>query len=238
MNLSFLRPLYERSGPWVSVYLDASRDTERGPKEFGLRWRAARELVESDSDPATLDALERALTDHPTRPGRYGLAAFATAGEVGLVEALPEPPRKENAAVGPLPHAMPLVTQRGERIGWLRVVVDRTGADLIGATEGGLARTRRVKGSGDYPIRKAQPGGWSQPRYQRAAENTWEHNAKEIAEAVSEMAEATGAEVLVVAGDPHAHCSSSTCPNAGRTGSWRPTSGPGRRARIPNRSTT
>ena len=27
MELSFLRPLYARPGPWASVYLDASRDT-------------------------------------------------------------------------------------------------------------------------------------------------------------------------------------------------------------------
>jgi hypothetical protein len=205
MNISFLRPLYGRRGPWASVYLDASRDTESGGKEFELRWRAAkRRLNAADADEASVDALERALAQYPSQAGDYGLAAFAARGEVGLIDPLPAPPRQEIASFETLPHAMPLVSQRGERIAWLRVVVDRTGADLVGATTGGQPRTARFGGGQGYPIRKANPGGWSQPRYQRSAEVTWERNAAEIAGGVTDLADSVGAEVIVVGGDQHA----------------------------------
>src|SRR6266545_4780911 len=118
--------------------------------------------------------------------------------------ALSAPPDREIAELAPLPHAMPLVAARGEHIPWLRVVVDRTGADITSATEGGLPRTAQVAGGYEYPLRKAKPGGWSQPRYQRAAETTWQRNATEVAEAVTDLADAIGPDVLVVAGDVHA----------------------------------
>jgi len=108
------------------------------------------------------------------------------------------------SGVDRLPHAMPLVELRGEQVSWLRVTVDRTGADLEGATEGGVPRRAGVEGHEHYPIRKAKPGGWSSPRYQRAAEVTWDRNAEEIAQSVVDLAAATGAEVIVVGGDPHA----------------------------------
>lgn len=205
MNLSFLHPLYARPGPWASAYLDASHNTEDAPARVALRWRAAREqLQRQGTDRASLDALERVVLEHPTRPGRYGLAAFAAGGDAPYVQVLAEPPVRQMAVLAPLPHAMPLVVQRGERIGWLRVVVDHTGADIIGATEGGLPRTSHVRGHGEYPLHKTKPGGWSQPRYQRAAETTWQRNAAEVAKAVTALANAVGAEVLVVAGDRHA----------------------------------
>jgi hypothetical protein len=205
MDLSFLRPLYDRPGPWASVYLDASHDTEDAARAVALRWRAAAErLTEQGADRPTVEALEAAVTGQPAGPGRCGLAAFAAGGEVVLLETLAQPPRTSLASVDALPHAMPLVAERGERIAWLRVLVDRTGADLAATAAGGVARTERVSGGNQYPIRKVSPGGWSQARYQREAETTWERNTAEVADAVARLAGQTGAEILVVAGDVHA----------------------------------
>jgi hypothetical protein len=205
MHLSFLRPLYERPGPWASVVLDASHETEDAAKAFDLRWRAVRnELAARGTDEPTLAALENAILTHHPLPGRYGLAAFAARGEVVLIEPIAAAPRDHITAFGPLPHAMPLVAGYGEQVAWLRVVVDRTGADLVGATAGGVPRRGHVTGHNLYPIHKAKPGGWSAPRYQRAAEMTWERNAQEIADSVAELARSMAAEIILVAGDPQA----------------------------------
>ena len=59
MQLSFLRPLYDRPGPWCSVYVDASADTEDAHAALALRWRAlARQLTDQGADEATVAALE------------------------------------------------------------------------------------------------------------------------------------------------------------------------------------
>ncbi|MFC7549922.1 Vms1/Ankzf1 family peptidyl-tRNA hydrolase [Plantactinospora sp. GCM10030261] len=205
MQLSFLRPLYARPGPWASVYLDASRDTEDAAPALDLRWRALREeLDHQGAEPRTLDALDAVIRQHTPRIGDYGLAAFATDGQVVLTDYLTAPPRRDLAAHGPLPHTMPLVAQKGERVPWVRVVVGLTGADVDGVSAGEVARRAHVHGAERYPIHRAQPGGWSQSRYQREAMTSWKRNAGDGAAATADLAERLGAEVVVVAGEPRA----------------------------------
>ncbi|HEX6501032.1 MAG TPA: Vms1/Ankzf1 family peptidyl-tRNA hydrolase [Micromonosporaceae bacterium] len=200
MNLSMLRPLYARPGPWASVYLDASYDTEDAAKARELRWQGLRqELAEAGADERTLAALDAEVATQ-RGVGRYGLALFASDGEVALVESLPDPPARQEAVWSRLPAVRPLLATVGEQVRWVRVLADRTGADLV-AEAGGRPMRAEVEGSEEFPIRKVAPGGWSNPRYQRAAQVSWERNAVEIAEAVRVMADRTGADVVVVAGD-------------------------------------
>jgi hypothetical protein len=201
MDLSYLRPLFTTPGPWASVYLDATRAEENAEHEIELRWRSLRaQLAAAGAGDATLDALQEAVTAGPHRPGQSGLAAFASGTDV-VVEPMAAPPAVEQAAFGPLPHAMPLVAQRGEEIPYVQVLSDRTGADVTGLSAGGVPRKVPVRGGESYPISKVRGGGWSNPRYQNAAEETWKRNAGDVAAAVADLAAAVGAEVIVVGGD-------------------------------------
>lgn len=207
MDLSFLRPLYAHPGPWASAYLDATPDTEDAARAVALRWRGLRQsLAEQGASAGLLAAMDAALDGVPAEPDRRGVALFAAeaAPDDVTVERLPAPPRADLARYGPLPHTMPLVAQRGEEVTWLRVVVDRTGGDLSGYDAGGLRRQETVQGDETYPIRKVKPGGWSQARYQREAETTWQRNTGDVAAAAAELAEAFRPDVLVVAGDVRA----------------------------------
>jgi hypothetical protein len=202
MQLSFLRPLYDRPGPWCSVYLDASRDTHDSRPALDLRWRALKgQLLEQGTDAATVDAVERVVRGHDPMPGDYGVAVFATGGRVVLSEYLTAPPLRDLATWSALPHTMPLVAQRGEQVAWVRVLADRTGADAVAVSAGGVPRRAHVQGRESWQLRRVQPGGWSQSRYQRAAMEAWHHNAGDAAAATVELAEKVGADVVVVAGD-------------------------------------
>jgi len=205
MQLSFLRPLYDRPGPWCSVYLDASADTEDAHPALDLRWRALeRSLAEQGADEASIAALDRVIRGHDPMVGDYGLAVFASHGRVVLSEYLSAPPLRDLAHFGPLPHVMPLLAQRGEQVAWVRVLADRTGADAIAISAGGVPRRAHVVGRETFPLRKPQAGGWSQDIYQKAAMEAWHHNAGDVTAATVELAEKVGAEVVVVAGDVRA----------------------------------
>jgi hypothetical protein len=205
VNLDFLRPLFDRPGSWVSVYLDATRAGDKAGHEVGLRWRGLREVLTGQgADAATLDAVEGAVQNHPTQPGRYGLAVFARDGDVALVETLPDPPPADTAYLGPLPHVLPLLDQRGAEVPYVRVLTDRTGADLDALSAGGVPRHREVAGSATFPLRKVNVGGWSHRRYQQAAEESWKRNAGDVAAAATDLADTVGAEVIVVGGDVRA----------------------------------
>ncbi|PZG16047.1 peptide chain release factor 1 [Micromonospora craterilacus] len=205
MQLSFLRPLYGRPGPWCSVYLDASLDTEDAHPALHLRWRGLQQqLAEQGADEQTIAALDGVIRGHDPMPGDYGLAVFGTRGRVVLSEYLSAPPRRDLAAYAPLPHVMPLLAQRGEQVAWVRVLADRTGADAMSVSAGGVPRRAHIVGRESYQLRRVKPGGWSQSRYQRAAMEAWHHNAGDVTAATVELAERVGAEVVVVAGDVRA----------------------------------
>ncbi|MEU4636765.1 baeRF2 domain-containing protein [Micromonospora chalcea] len=202
MQLSFLRPLYNRPGPWCSVYMDASRDTQDARAQVDLRWRALKgDLLSQGADPVTVEAVEEVVRRHQPMPGDYGIAVFATRGRVVLTEYLSAPPLRDLASWSALPHTMPLVAQRGEQVAWVRVLADRTGADAMAVSAGGVPRRAHVTGGQSRQLRRVQPGGWSQSRYQRAAMEAWHQNAGDAAAATADLAERVGADVVVVAGD-------------------------------------
>ncbi|GIF78355.1 baeRF2 domain-containing protein [Asanoa siamensis] len=206
MDLSYLRPIFAQPGPWASVYLDASRSDESGGREVDLRWRAlADQLAEQGADQPTIDVIGDTIASYPTQEGRYGLAAFARAGRVALVEPMNAPPAADEARYTEIAHAMPLVAFRGEDIPYVRVVVDRAGADLEGLAVATTPRLREVdrevRGREQYPLHKAHIGGEDRMGDNNRVSEIWKRNAGDVAGATAELAEAVGAEVVVVGGD-------------------------------------
>ncbi|GAA2838494.1 Vms1/Ankzf1 family peptidyl-tRNA hydrolase [Nonomuraea rubra] len=192
MRLDFIRPLYERHGPYASVYLGALTGPERAS-----HWRGVRDQLDGQSgqaDKATLDALEdEALS------AAAGRALFATHGDVVLAESLREAPY-ELATWTPLPHVTPLLMRRGENVPHIRVIVDHAGAELT-VFGGGSPRKATVEAA-SWPLQKTAQGGWSQKRYERAVDEVWEKNALAVAQEIDEQVRRIGAELILVAGEP------------------------------------
>ncbi|WP_113703005.1 Vms1/Ankzf1 family peptidyl-tRNA hydrolase [Nonomuraea lactucae] len=186
MRLDFIRPLYERRGPYASVYLGALTEPERESS-----WRGVRDRL-GGADPATIEALhERAVEP--------AVAMFATHGDVVLSERLSEPPG-ELATWSPLPHVTPMLMRRGENVPHLRVIVDHAGAELT-VFGGGSPRTSTLRAE-SWPLQKTAQGGWSQRRYENSVESTWEKNVALVAGEIDDQVRRIGAELVIVAGDP------------------------------------
>ncbi|HEX4815612.1 MAG TPA: Vms1/Ankzf1 family peptidyl-tRNA hydrolase [Nonomuraea sp.] len=188
MRLDFIRPLYERRGPYASVYLGALTGPERETHWHSVRDRLGR------IDPVTIDALEAEAAQ-----GAAGRALFAAHGEVVHAESLPRAPY-ELAMWSPLPHVTPMLMQRGENVPHIRVIVDHAGAELT--VFGGGSPRRATVDAGHWPLPKTAQGGWSQKRYERAADEAWEKNAVAVAHEVDEQVRRLGAELVIVAGEP------------------------------------
>ncbi|MDF5758695.1 Vms1/Ankzf1 family peptidyl-tRNA hydrolase [Spongiactinospora sp. TRM90649] len=199
MKLQVIRQMYDHSGPFASVYLDASRTTEVGAEEVELRWRdIRRKLAREHTHDDDLDAIEEVVTD--PEEAAPGLAVFAVDGDVAHDEAMSDPPALPIATWSALPHVMPLLAQRGESVPQLRVIIDHTGADVIVIGPGSPRRT--AVHAQEWPLTKTAQGGWSQKRYERSVEETWERNAMAVAAEVDEEVRRIGAELVVVAGEP------------------------------------
>ena len=201
MNLSFLRPLYDETGDYVSVYLDTDRSHENALTAIELRWNAARQrLAEAGAGQPLLDAAA-AVTGAPGQARGY--AVFARAGAVAFTGTLEAPPRREIARLAPLPHLMPLLAQRRPPIPHLRVSATRVGGEIVAIGGSGKGWRDWVSGQ-DWPVHKTSVGGWSEPRFERSVEETWDENAKKLATEVDAAAGRIGAQHVIVSGDVRA----------------------------------
>ncbi|SEG87565.1 hypothetical protein SAMN05444920_10692 [Nonomuraea solani] len=189
MRLDFIRPLYERRGPYASVYMGALTGPERE-----TNWNSVRDELDEQVDKTTLDALDEEV--HVRAAGR---ALFATHGDVVLAESLLRPPGKL-AVCSPLPHVTPMLMTRGENVPHIRVIVDHAGAEVT--VFGGGSPRKAIVEADSWPLQKTAQGGWSQKRYERAVEETWEQNAVAVAREIDEQVRRIGAELVLVAGEP------------------------------------
>lgn len=195
---------YSHDGPFSTVYLDASRDTESGAREVELRWREQRELLAQAGAPdADLAALDDAVSTE-TAVGRHGLVVVAAGGQVVFQDYLSAPPRRAGASVAPLPNLMPYLAQSTDRMPYLLVVTDHTGADLAPVQRFG-GELPAVDGEAVHPdhepMHKTGRNVWSERHFQNRVENSWTANAREAADAVAHQVRTAGVELVVVAGE-------------------------------------
>ncbi|MZE79822.1 Vms1/Ankzf1 family peptidyl-tRNA hydrolase [Streptomyces xinghaiensis] len=202
MELAFLNPVVERPGPWASVYFDTSRASQYAFKEQELAAReACDELAAQGADERTCRTLRDVLSELP-RTGAPGRALFATGGEVVLDVPLGEAPQgRSEVSWSPVPHLGPLLEHRSENPRCLIAYIDRKGADFEVRDDYGREEAGHQEGQ-DWPIHRNRHGAdWSVRHFELAVEETWDHNAGEIAKALAETWEETGARMLVLAGD-------------------------------------
>ncbi|TJZ44538.1 hypothetical protein FCH28_29820 [Streptomyces piniterrae] len=199
IDTDVLREFHRTPGPVDSVYFNLETLPQQ-EENATLRWHKLTDrLARQGADAASLTALtDRVL---PALPGSGALAAFAVRGDVPLVVEMPDFHHEDMAVHGPLPHLLPLLEWQQEHPAHVLAIVDRIGADLevypTGATK---ATARRTVTGPDDEIR----GNGAQLRFQHRAEDSWDHNAAEVADAIGETLSQHSARLLLLAGDVRA----------------------------------
>jgi hypothetical protein len=204
VDLHFLSQLTQTPGPYATVYLDASHDSEDAARVLELRWAGQRaELAEQGADEATLAALDAAVNGADAVAGKAGRTLVAAGGRVLLDRTVPEPPARPSATWGPAPDLLPLLLDAPEPLTAVVVRVDKTGGEILLADPGDAADPQQVdEVRGDtYPLHKARGGGWKHLKMQHTVENTWRSNVAALGERVDAEVRRTGARLLVLAGD-------------------------------------
>ncbi|RLU79939.1 hypothetical protein CTZ27_35915 [Streptomyces griseocarneus] len=195
-----LRDLLTAPGPFLSVYFDREPRPQL-TQATQARWRGLTERLADEGVPrATLDALTAEVTDR--LPGTGTLAVFTAEGKVRHVVELPDEQRGDLAVSGSLPHLLPLMEWRQDHPARVVVVVDRSGADLLLYGDGDTEPVQRTVTGPDDEIRRSS--GLSQMRFQHRAEDSWEHNAGAVADAVGRALGEMGARHLLLVGDVRA----------------------------------
>lgn len=189
-------------GPFASVYLNTEGAVEDAPQRLGIRWKnIRRHLAERGAPERVLSAIDP-VVDGAHVAGEM-LVVLATSEGVVLARHEPALPDREVGSWGALPRLAPLLSAHQAAIPHVVVLTDRIGADMVAYRRDHDDIERTLDGR-DLHVTRSAPGGWSQRRFQQRAENVWETNASDVADALVRLADDTGASAVVVAGDVRA----------------------------------
>lgn len=200
--------LFERHGPFVTVYLDTNPEVENAAQHSLAHWRNLRRDLETAGAPITaLDAIEELVPDAHHRGTT--LAAVADSSGVLLSRTLDDTITRDVGRWASLPQVAPILEVQQSSPAHVVVLCDRAGADIAvyAADDGarGTALAQIVVGDEEDPhISKSKPGGWSQRRFQQRAENAWDHNAKEVVERLTKICDIVEPRLVLVSGDVRA----------------------------------
>ncbi len=168
--------------------------------DLGKRWRAhTSSLTDAGTDTDTRDAVSeylRWLEPEPTE-----LAVFASQGRIRTAGTLPDTERFDLVNWGAPASVVPLLAWLQRHPPYVVGLVDRSGADVTTVPAGATRGTTETVRGPDDEIDRVKAGGWSSPRYQRRAEDSWQHNAEAAAGAIAAAADRVGARLLLIGGD-------------------------------------
>jgi hypothetical protein len=190
------------AGPFLTVYLATEASIENAAQRSELRWKDLRRDLEGrGADVAVLAAVDPLVADAHLE----GECLVAIANATGLlhVSHQPDPPTRDVGRWGPLPTVGPLLEWRQSQVPHVVALVDRKGGDIFVFRPSAPDEHSEITG-GDDPLHKPSAGGWSQKRYQRRAENMWNANAHEVADALVELVDAEHPRLMAVGGDVRA----------------------------------
>lgn len=201
MDLRELNDVLTASGPFVTVHVESESAVEQAASKYDMTWRdVLRQLEEKGVDEQTRKAVYEARGEHSEGASRLVVATTSDA-TVRLAVPLGSTPARPVVDVSPLPHLLPLIDDVTTRIPHVVVLADHAGADVSAYYDTGhVAKEVTVKGHAP-DIRKVPVGGWSHLRYQHRAENGWDANAREVVDAVVDLAQQVGAQLIVAAGE-------------------------------------
>lgn len=210
MQLGTLQDVYTHAGPYVTVHMDVSRNTEDAPQQLDARWTTTRhELERAGVEPGLIERIGERLREPVDVPGEVRRTVVAAGGEIIFDEVLAgHTVWPEVVTTGELPDLSGWLHQADGQISFLLAVADREGADLdfFRALSKGESTHREVEGS-DLHIHRYQGGGWSHRRFQQRSENQVESNAREVADEIRALVTRHRPRVVILAGDERARTS-------------------------------
>jgi hypothetical protein len=204
MKLGTIQDLYTRSGPFVTVHMDVSRNTEDARQQIAARWStAAQNLERAGVDEDLIARIGERMHQQTEVPGEARRTIVAADGDIVFDDVRAgHTSWPETTTSGPLPDLAGWLHQVDGQVPFVLVVADREGADIdfYRAMSKPDAEHQEVHGE-TLHITKVPQGDWAQKQFQQRSENVWQKNAREVADAVRRICTEQRPRLVVVAGE-------------------------------------
>jgi hypothetical protein len=204
MDTATLTPVFQAKGPFATVLLDVSRDSENAEHEHELRVRSVREsLTQQGAEESVVESVATLLGELVHRGSPFSRLVVANHDRVLLDEVAGVRTEDVHATWAPLPDLAPWIQHRDNQVTFVLAVVDHEGGDVaVYDSDVPEPREKTSAGGEDLHINKVPVGGWSALRYLHVTENVWIRNARDVAAEVNKHI-LRGERLVLLAGDPH-----------------------------------
>lgn len=207
MNLATIQHLYTHAGPYVSLHIDVSRNTEDAPQQRDARWTSTRhDLEKAGIDSGLIEQIGERVGERTEVPGEARRTVVAAGDQVVFDDVRAgHSIWPEATSYGPLPDLSGWLHQVDGQLPFVLVTADREGADIdvYQAISKSDPEHREVAGE-TLHITKVPQGDWAQKQFQQRSENVWQQNAREVADAVRTACAESRPRVVLLAGDERA----------------------------------
>ncbi|WP_278314567.1 baeRF2 domain-containing protein [Lolliginicoccus levis] len=196
-------------GPFLSIYVDDSHNTEDAAKARELRWRDIADRARDQGAPDALIDRIPGLGEWEQPPiGRRGRALVFSEDAVIVDEELPMVPDQPAARFSPVPHLLPLFEHGVARQTIMVAEVDRTGVDVSYIDEYGHTLASRSEDPDHHPVHKANAGDrFSWAHVEGRTEEMIERNHRDTAEYLAAAVRKIHPSMLVLGGEVQARTS-------------------------------
>lgn len=194
--------LAEQDGPFLTFMVPAPSATADATHRFEIERSNVLKGISAIWPPDEIETLSQTLAELPHDAGATVIAIHAMGGPT-IIEFIANGIESARLDEGPLPRLAPLIEARQRLIAHVVVEADLAGATITAIDRGDVVAADAVDGDTVH-IHRGHPGGWSQRRFQQRAENTWDRNADDVAEAVGVLADQVEARLILVAGPTRA----------------------------------
>ncbi len=187
----------------ATVVFDASRASHDGSEAIEARWRTlSAQLQDQGASPEMVAVLAESGQEPTGAAGEHGRILVANSKQVLVDRVTSAPPAHDTVTVQRGPDVFALAQASDDAVRWALVEVDRSGADLTTGKTSRVNYGTQETVEGDHnELTKNTQGGNATRRIHARAEDSWERNAEQITDAVSELRLQESPELVFIAGD-------------------------------------
>lgn len=204
METTTLAPVLTKPGPYATVLVDVSEDSETGRQQHLARVRAAcDELAVQGAPSDVIDRVAAVLDEQTSAPAPVARLVVSTPEEIVYDElAL----LRQDSAItswAPLPDLTAWAAHRDAQVRFVLAVLDHAGGDVSLWDSDVPEPEQQTTAGGEVEYIHQMPvGGWGSIEAQRTTENVWRHNADAVVTEIRRLATSHAPDAVLIAGDP------------------------------------
>lgn len=204
MDTATLAPVLTKPGPYATVFVDVSQDTESGRHEHETRVRdACHELAAQGAPSQVVERLQQRLDEQPGRAAPVSRLVVGTPDEIVYDELATTRQEQPVASWDPLPDLAAWAAHRDADVRFVLALVDHTGGQVSLWDSDVPVPTEEITAGGDLQyVHQVPVGGWASIEVQRTSENVWRRNAEEVVAEVERLVRQHRPSMILLAGDP------------------------------------